>query len=85
MTETPTGRNRLKEQLPEGTVVAYKTGTSRAVEGVTDATNNVGLVTLSNGQHLAIAVFVSDSRANHATRKAVLARVARTAWDKWSR
>ncbi|MEP0891340.1 class A beta-lactamase-related serine hydrolase [Leptolyngbya sp. PL-A3] len=56
MTETPTGPRRIKGLLPDGTVVAHKTGTSSTVDGVTAATNDVGIVTLPNGQHLAIAV-----------------------------
>lgn len=84
MTETSTGPNRIKGLLPEGTVVAHKTGTSRTVEGVTAATNDAGLVTLPNGQHLAIAVFVSDSRASSTIREEVIAKVAKAAWDEWS-
>lgn len=84
MTETPTGPRRIKGLLPEGTVVAHKTGTSRTVNGVTAATNDVGIVTLPNGQHLAIAVFVSDSPANATIREEVIAKVARAAWDEWS-
>lgn len=85
MIKTSTGPNRIKGLLPEGTVVAHKTGTSRTVDGVTAATNDVGLVTLSNGRHLAIAVFVSDSTADQVTREQVIARVARAVWDKWSK
>jgi beta-lactamase class A len=83
MTETPTGLKRIKGLLPAGTVVAHKTGTSRTVDGVTAATNDVGLVTLPNGRHLAIAVFVSDSQADDATREEVIANVAKAAWDEW--
>ena len=83
MTETSTGLKRIKGLLPNGAVVAHKTGTSSTVNGVTAATNDVGLVTLPNGQHLAIAVFVSDSKANDATREEVIAKVAKAAWDKW--
>jgi beta-lactamase class A len=85
MTETSTGLKRLKGLLPSGTVVAHKTGTSATVNGVTAATNDVGLVTLPNGQHLAIAVFVSDSQATDVIREEVIAKVARAAWDEWSR
>jgi beta-lactamase class A len=70
--------------LPEGTVVAHKTGTSATVTGVTAATNDVGLVTLSNGQHIAIAVFVSDSQATDAIREEVIAKVAKVVWDEWN-
>lgn len=85
MTETPTGPQRIKGLLPDGTVVAHKTGTSGTVDGVTAATNDVGIVTLPNGQHLAIAVFVSDSPANDTIREEVIAKVARAAWDEWSK
>jgi beta-lactamase class A len=83
MTETTTGPKRIKGLLPDGTVVAHKTGTSSTVNGVTAATNDVGLVTLPNGRHLAIAVFVSDSGANDAVREGVIAKVAKAAWDEW--
>nr|AIA13085.1 ClassA_beta_lactamase [uncultured bacterium]AIA13398.1 ClassA_beta_lactamase [uncultured bacterium] len=85
MTQTPTGLQRIKGLLPDGTVVAHKTGTSRTVDGVTAATNDVGLVTLPNGRHMAIAVFVSDSGANNATREGVIAKVTKAAWDEWSK
>jgi len=85
MTETTTGPKRIKGLLPDGTVVAHKTGTSSTVNGVTAATNDVGLVTLPNGRHMAIAVFVSDSGANDAVREEVIAKVAKAAWDAWSK
>nr|AIA17452.1 VEB-PER_beta_lactamase [uncultured bacterium] len=86
MTETPTGPKRLKGLLPVGTIVAHKTGTSGAnASGINAATNDIGIVTLPNGRHLAIAVFVSDSPANEATREGVIAKVARAVWDKWSK
>ncbi|MBD1933738.1 MULTISPECIES: class A beta-lactamase, subclass A2 [Cyanophyceae] len=85
MTQTTTGLKRIKGLLPDGTSVAHKTGTSATVNGVTAATNDVGLVTLPNGQHMAIAVFVSDSQANDAIREEVIAKVAKAAWDEWSK
>ena len=83
MTDTPTGRRRLKGQLPVGTVVAHKTGTSWTLNGLTAATNDVGLITLPNGNHLAVAVFVSDSKADEATREGTIAQIARSAWEHW--
>jgi beta-lactamase class A len=85
MTQTTTGPKRIKGLLPEGTVVAHKTGTSSTVNGVTAATNDVGIVTLPNGQHMAISVFVSDSPANEAIREEVIAKVTKVAWDEWSK
>ena len=84
MTESTTGTKRIKGLLPNGTVVAHKTGTSATVKGVTVATNDVGLVTLPNGRHLAIAVFVSDSTAGNTSREEAIAKITRTVWDEWS-
>ena len=83
MTDTPTGPNRLKGLLPPGTVVAHKTGSSGTVAGLTAATNDVGLITLPNGHHLAIAVFVADSKADTPTREAAIANIAKVIWDHW--
>lgn len=85
MTETPRGPKRLKGLLPTATVVAHKPGTSGTSNGISAATNDIGLVTLPNGQHLAIAVFVSDSRADLETRERVIAQVAKAIYDEYSR
>ena len=61
--------------------MAHKTGTSGSQKGVTAATNDIGLVTLPQGHHLVIAVFVSDSNANEATREGVIAVIAKAVWD----
>ena len=83
MTETTTGPNRLKGLLPPGTEVAHKTGTSGTEKGLTAATNDVGLITLPNGHHVAIAVFLADSKADTATREAVIAQTAKAVWEHW--
>lgn len=84
MTESTPGAKRLKGLLPAGTVVAHKTGTSGTEKGITAATNDIGIITLPNGRHLAIAVFVSDSPADEATREGVIAKIAKAVWDKIS-
>ncbi|NVJ10205.1 class A beta-lactamase [Myxococcus sp. AM001] len=84
LTETPTGPNRIRGRLPAGTPVAHKTGTSRTVDGITAATNDIGLVTLPDGRRLVVAVFVSESPADDATRERVIADVAREAFDFWA-
>ena len=85
MTETPTGPKRLKGLLPKDITVAHKTGTGGSRNGISAATNDIGIVTLPNGKHLAIAVFVADSQADLATRENVIAKVARAIVDKWSK
>jgi hypothetical protein len=42
----------------------------------------MGLITLPDGRKLAVAVLVTDSRANEATREGVIARIARAAYDE---
>jgi beta-lactamase class A len=85
LTESTPGAKRLKGLLPAGTAVAHKTGTSGTQNGITAATNDIGIITLPNGRHVAIAVFVSDSAEDEATREGVIAKVARAVWDKWSK
>ncbi|GAB3711657.1 class A beta-lactamase [Spirosoma flavus] len=80
MIDTPTGLKRLKGLLPKGITVAHKTGSSGIINSVAAATNDIGLITLPTEQHLAIAVFVSDSRTDDVTREAVIARIAKAAW-----
>lgn len=64
------------ELLPEQTVVARKTGTSQTVNG-TAATKDAGLITVPDGRHLFIAVFISDSTADEANRGRAITKVAR--------
>lgn len=85
LTESTPGPNRLKGLLPVGTVVAHKTGSSGSRNGITAATNDIGIITLPNGRHAAIAVFVSDSPADEATREGVIARVAKAVCDEWGK
>ena len=82
MIESTPGPKRLKGLLPAGTIVAHKTGTSGTENGITAATNDIGIITLPNGKHLAIAVFVSDSPADEATREGVIAKIAKAIWEK---
>jgi beta-lactamase class A len=79
MTNTPPGR--LDRDLPSGTKLAHKMGTSDVDNGLAAATNDVGLITLPDGRRLAIAVFVTDSTADADTRAQVIARIGRAAYD----
>lgn len=49
---------------------------------MTFATNDIGLITLPDGRRLATAIFVTDSRADDDTRDAVIARIAKAAYDE---
>ncbi len=76
---TPTGR--LDGALPKGTIVAHKSGTSDVDNGVCHAFNDIGLISLPDGRKLAIAVFITDSTADEAARKAVIARIGKAVYD----
>jgi len=82
LTETTTGPKRIKALLPPGTIVAHKTGTSPTDEdGLSPATNDVGIITLPNGKHLAIAIMVCNSKDDEATREVTIAKIAKAVWD----
>jgi beta-lactamase class A len=74
-------RERISRQLPEGTVVAHKTGTSGMEDGVTTAVNDIGIVTLPNGEHLVLAIFVTEVEGDMEAGEAIIATVAKAAYD----
>jgi beta-lactamase class A len=86
LTETTTGPHRLKVLLPPRTVVAHKTGTSPTnAEGLSPATNDVGIITLPNGRHVAVSVFICNSTDDEATRDAVIAKIAKAVFDFYNK
>ncbi len=86
MMETSTGPKRLRGLLPADAIVAHKTGTSPTnAESLTPATNDVGIITLPNGKHIAISVFVCNSTNDEQTREGVIAKIAKAAWDYYGK
>lgn len=83
MRETATGLDQLKGNLPEGTVVAHKTGWSgrNKTTGITAAVNDVGVVFLPTGQHFFISVFITDSKEDKTTNAKIIAAITKAAWD----
>jgi beta-lactamase class A len=82
MTETENSPKRIVGQLPEGTVVAHKTGTSDTNEaGLTAAANDAGIITLPNGKHVAIAVFVSDTYKSAEENERLIAAISKAVFD----
>src|SRR5258708_5637190 len=79
MERNPTAPNRLKGLLPPGTVVAHKTGTSRAA-----ATTGVGIITLPGGAgHIAIAVFSNRAKAGVDVERTI-AEIAKAVDEQWA-
>jgi len=86
MTETTTGPKRIKGLLPDGTVVAHKTGTSPTnADGLSPATNDVGIITLPNGNHLIVSIFVCNSKDDEATRDSIIAKIAKASYDFYNK
>ena len=81
MTETTSGPNKIKGLLPKSASVAHKTGLSDTKDGVLAATNDAGIMTLPNGEHVAIVVFVSNTPVDEKTRDGVIAQISKAAWD----
>jgi beta-lactamase class A len=82
MVAATSGPDRLKGQLPAGTIVGHKTGTSNTDQrtGITDAFNDIGIVRLPSGAHFAIAVFVVDSREPAEMNAEIIAHICKEAW-----
>ena len=76
MERCETGLARLKGLLPEGTVVAHKTGT------IGRTTNDVGVITLpGDAGHVIVVAFVKDSDFDVPVRERAIAEAARAAHD----
>jgi beta-lactamase class A len=80
---TTTFPTRLKGLLPPGTVVAHKTGSAGPVKGLYAATNDSGVIVLPNGGLLAVSVYVKASTRKDSVRDAIIARIARAAFDSY--
>jgi len=76
MKECKTFPDRLKAGIGPGWQIAHKTGTSGSWEGLTAATNDVGILTAPDGSQISIAVFVADSRKSSAERAAIFTRIS---------
>ena len=82
MKETSTGLDRLKSNLPANTIVAHKTGSSGTnKEGLTPATNDIGIVFLPNGDHYYISVLVTDSKESDETNARIIADISKLTWN----
>jgi len=83
---TETGKRQLKGLLPEGTMVAHKTGNSgiHKTKGITAALNDIGIVYPVNGEPYFISVFVSNSFEDTATNERIIANISKLVWDYYT-
>jgi beta-lactamase class A len=71
-----TGKARIRARLPEGTIVAEKTGT------IGGTVNNVGVITLpNNAGKVIVAIFIKKSSRPVEERERVIADIARALYD----
>jgi beta-lactamase class A len=85
MEQTITGSRRIKGLLPKGTIVAHKTGMGGNDEGVIAAINDVGIITLPTGKHVAIAFFISNTREPIDPLEDVMAKISKIVFDYYSK
>jgi beta-lactamase class A len=86
MTEVPGWDKRISALLPPGTKLIHKTGSSGVnAQGMLAATNDVGIVTLPNGRHLAIVVFASDYKGPRDRGGHIIALIAKQIWNHYTK
>ena len=72
----------MKKLLHEETKIAHKTGTgSTNKENMTYAVNDVGIITLPNGKHLALSIFVNEAYSDFDVLETVVAQSAKVIYD----
>ena len=77
MARTQTGRDRLMAGVPKDWSLGHKTGTSPSWKGMAAALNDVGILTAPDGEKIAVAVFVAESRLPGKDRAFVISETAR--------
>ncbi len=86
MASTSTGPDRIRGLLPAQTVVAHKTGSSgNSDSDTTYAFNDIGIIRLPDGSHLAIAVLITNSMENDSINARMIADVGKMAYDHYAK
>lgn len=86
MVETSVGLKRIKGQLPAGTEVAHRTGSSSTnAQGVTGAINDIGIVQLPTGKHVVIVVFVRNTTEKFAVGEQIIAAISKATYNAFAK
>lgn len=64
-------------------MIAHKTGTGQANDGVSPATNDVGLLMAPDGGKVAVAVFLSNTRLSYTDQDRLIAALSRAVVDSY--
>src|SRR5688572_20361184 len=82
MEQTITGNQRIKGLLPNGTIVHHKTGTGgRDDQGLLSALNDVGYMTLPNGEHVALVFFITNAAEDMGVLEGVIAKISKLVYE----
>lgn len=82
MVETSRGLTWMKAGLPEGTELAHRTGiSSRNDENMRAAMNDVGIVTLPNGKHYILSVYLKNITEEIKDTEKIIADISRVVWE----
>lgn len=85
MRELPDWGKRITVLLPAKTELIHKTGSSGVnKQGMMAAFNDMGILTLPNGKHLAVSVFMSDFKGPKERGIKVIATISKVIWDHYS-
>lgn len=86
MIESSNSANRIKALLPKNTIVAHKTGTSNTnKDGMRAALNDVGIITLPNGNHIVISVFISNATETYEEGEKTISEIAKIVWNYYTK
>lgn len=83
MSNCTTGKDRLPFPLEgKDASIAHKTGTSdRDADGILTAINDVGYISLPDGRHYSIAVFVKNSKESDSETAGIIAEISGVVYD----
>ena len=85
MVDAPNGKDRLPGLLPPGTVIGHKTGTAgRDSANVCTAFNDIGIIRLPDGTHVAVAVFIAKSALTDDENARTIAEIGKMVWDYYA-
>lgn len=85
MAQNITGTKRIRGHLPEGTIVADRTGTGAKNDaGIWSAVNCVGIIRLPDGKDVALSVFITNAEGDFDAVQQVIAKVAKTVYDHYA-
>jgi len=86
MVECSRGITWMKAGLPAGTELAHRTG----ISGTNDdnmrvAMNDIGIIKLPNGKHLALAVYLKNITETRENTEKLIADITRTVWNHFNK